>query len=94
MIELDDILNAHKERNQTAAEKASGLRTKVYREHYTIVKDSVKGGVPLLTAIKIIREKYAEKKEPDPFGSRKDDAIWQAFRTALLKEGIVLKKKP
>lgn len=83
-MDLATLLERHKER------KASGyamLRRKEYREHYLLVRDAVKSGVPLGTVLRILAD------DEGAFATKGIDAAWAAFKRALRSEGIVLSGK-
>lgn len=63
------------------------LKIGEYREHYPLVVQAVKNGVPLHAVVRIIRD------QSGAFAGKSDACVWQAYNRALKASGISLKGK-
>lgn len=84
-LTLEDLIAKHAEKSKRPTCE-NRLRNREYRNHYPLVKESVLAGVPLWSVVDILQ------KEDAALAAKTRDAVWQAFRRALEKEGIILSK--
>ena len=75
-MNLTDLLEAHKERT-TRKKPVHRFATPEYRTHYPLIRQAVEKGIPLMSVIKILREKE------EAFAGKSDKAVHVAYSRAL-----------
>jgi hypothetical protein len=79
-MNITDLLEAHKERSASKKPRHT-FATKEYRTHYPLIRQAVEKGIPLMSAIKILREKE------EAFTGKSDKAVHVAYSRAMGKKG-------
>jgi hypothetical protein len=82
-MNLEELLQKHRDKKPQKV-NLHGLRRKAYQRHYPLIKDAVLNGVPLLAAIKILRE------DEGAFKGITDAAVWIAYSRALKSDGVTM----
>lgn len=83
MMNLHELIETHRAKTNRPVSEFR-LRDREYRKHYPLIKAAVEEGVPLLSAVTILREKESA------FEGKTDQAVWQAYRRALKHDNITL----
>jgi len=75
-MNIQQLLDAHAEKS-ARKKPTHRFANQEYRNYYPLIRDAVKKQVPMMAAIKIVREKESA------FQGKSDKAVWQAFNRAL-----------
>jgi hypothetical protein len=81
-MKLDELIAHHRAKVNPPEE--FHLRLREYREHYPLIKEAVQQGIPLRSAVTILKD------EEGAFRGRNIAAVWQAYRRALKHDQIHL----
>jgi hypothetical protein len=79
-MNITDLLEAHKERT-TRKKPSHRFATAEYRTHYPLIRQAVGKGIPLMSVIKILREKEGA------FTGKSDKAVHVAYSRAMVADG-------
>lgn len=83
-MNAEEMLSRYREKSRRKTVPMR-LRTKEYREHYRLVKESIGRGVSLHFVVQALKEDGA-------FPGRKPKSVYQAYRRALKHDGIDLRQ--
>jgi hypothetical protein len=79
-MNLDELLARHQAKKDKTRRKRRLLRNWEYRDYFPLIRDAVANGVPLWSAIEIL------KADENAFEGKTTQAVWQAYARALKGE--------
>jgi hypothetical protein len=75
-MNLDELLSRHRAKKERRR-PTNRLRNREYQNHFPLIRDAVANGVPLWSAIEIL------KADENAFEGKTTQAVWQAYSRAL-----------
>ena len=80
-MNIDQLIAVHAEKT-SRKKPIHHFANQEYRNYYPLIRDAVKKDIPMMSAIKIVREKDSA------FQGKTDKAVWQAFNRALIHDEL------